>query len=88
MCYKPSKTITVQFSNTPMRNLLNCSKYKLMFATTGDNTLFQVLPLALFNADLQPYKRMIWPTDLYIFNTINYLISQFDPTAWFHLKLL
>lgn len=69
MCLKPSK-ITVQFSNTPMRNLLNCSKYKLMLSTTGDETAFQMLPLALFNTNLQPYKCMIWPTELYSFNTI------------------
>lgn len=36
----------------------------------GDNTLFQVLPQALFNTGLQPYKYMIWPTELYSFNTI------------------
>lgn len=41
-----------------------------MFTTTGDGTLLQVFPLALFNTDLQPYECMIWPTELYSFNTI------------------
>lgn len=41
-----------------------------MFTTTGDNTLFQVSPLALFNTDLQIYECMMRVIELYSFNTI------------------